>query len=224
MNMQEAYWRELGIWPLWIPRGESQPVSAADTSPSPSMPSVPLLSLHDQISTCTRCPLHQQRQQPVYGLIRSGSPWMFIGEAPGYEEDRTGQPFVGDSGKLLDQMLHAIGLERAQVSIANVIKCRPPHNRTPTTVECQSCLPYLEQQIAEVRPKVLVLLGKVAAQSLLKKTQTMTELRKESLEFQGIPTIATWHPAYLLRNPQEKQGAWRDLCRARRAVTRYKPT
>lgn len=230
MDKQEAYWRELGLWPRWMPRS---------TTPSPSSvraPSVmtniaptgdslpPITSLSTTISSCTRCPLHEQRRQAVVGLIRQGSPWMFIGEAPGAEEDRLGQSFVGAAGQLLDQMLRAIGVDRSTVSIANIIKCRPPHNRTPTEEECQTCLPYLEQQIAEVQPRVLVLLGKVAAQTLLKRSGSMADFRHHPHIVQGIPTVVTWHPAYLLRSPQDKSGTWQDLCRARQWANSPPPT
>ncbi|WP_297482627.1 uracil-DNA glycosylase [Ferrovum sp.] len=233
MHLQEACWRELGLWPLWVPR--ENPLHARPEMPSPSReegekrgPSSPLPvppglpvagDLHQQVASCTRCPLHEHRKQAVFGLIHPGSPWMFIGEGPGAEEDARGLPFVGPAGRLLDGMLSALGLERGpQVSIANVVKCRPPHNRTPSDHECTTCLPFLRQQITQVRPRILVLLGKVAARTLLDSPLPMARLRSTAHLFEDIPTIVTWHPAYLLRTPAEKAGAWADLCHARRLL------
>ncbi len=142
-----------------------------------------------------------------------------MGEGPGAEEDRQGMPFVGESGQLLDQMLKALGLERHhQVYIANVVKCRPPHNRTPTTEECQHCMPYLTRQIHLLQPRLIVALGRVAAHALLSTDQPLGRLRGETFHFQGIPVRVTWHPAYLLRNPADKARAWEDLCQARRVL------
>lgn len=222
METQEAYWRELGLWPRWALRSES---AATLITPPPLAPPVIMTSashdasLADRVHACTRCPLHTQRRQAVVGLIYPGSPWLFIGEAPGAEEDAQGLPFVGAAGQLLDRMLAALNLTRGpQVSIANIIKCRPPHNRTPTDTECQSCLPYLQEQMAQIQPRVLVLLGKVAAHALLGLSENMSTLRGKVHSVQRIPTIVTWHPAYLLRSPQEKAGAWADLCHARRLL------
>ena len=237
MHVQEAYWRELGLWPLWVPRENPSPAPPEALSPSradgknqeisvppPALPDLPVTGdLRRQVASCTRCALHEQRKQAVFGLIHPGSPWMFIGEGPGAEEDARGLPFVGPAGRLLDGMLTALGLERGpQVSIANVVKCRPPHNRTPSDHECATCLPFLRQQIAQVQPRILVLLGKVAARTLLGTSLPMTQLRSRTHLFEGIPTVVTWHPAYLLRTPAEKAGTWADLCRARHLLT--KPT
>ncbi|MBU6995479.1 uracil-DNA glycosylase [Ferrovum myxofaciens] len=234
MHTQEACWRELGLWPLWIPRANPLPAlpetppparkegeSRSIPTPPPVLPDLPVTGdLRQQVASCTRCALHEQRKQAVFGLIHPGSPWMFIGEGPGAEEDARGMPFVGPAGRVLDAMLTALGLERGpQVSIANVVKCRPPHNRTPSDPECATCLPFLRQQIAQVQPRILVLLGKVAARTLLDTPLSMAQLRSTTHLFEGIPTVVTWHPAYLLRTPAEKAGTWADLCGARRLLT-----
>ncbi|NDU86384.1 MAG: uracil-DNA glycosylase [Ferrovum sp.] len=234
MNPQEAYWREMGLWPRWVSRTSPPPQETLTATATSEMPLVPpttlapethsLATLRQEVATCTRCDLHRQRQQAVFGLIHPGSPWMFIGEGPGAEEDARGLPFVGAAGQLLDRMLAALGLERGeQVSIANAVKCRPPHNRTPSDSECQSCRPYLEAQIHAVKPRILVLLGRVAAHTLLGGKESLGVLRQGSHHYQEIPVVVTWHPAYLLRTPTEKASAWADLCRARKLLTPTQP-
>lgn len=147
---------------------------------------------------------------------------MFIGEGPGSEEDRRGEPFVGPAGKLLDAMLAALSLERAKdVYIANAVKCRPPMNRTPATNEVESCRPFLRRQIELVRPKVLVALGRPAAQTLLETEVRINAVRGKPFTYEGIPVVVTYHPAYLLRNPSDKGKAWEDLCLARRIVSEH---
>jgi DNA polymerase len=171
------------------------------------------------IAACTRCGLHQGRHKAVPGVGDHNAPWFFVGEGPGAEEDQQGEPFVGQAGKLLDNMLGALDLARGQgVYIANVVKCRPPHNRNPEQGEREACLPWLQRQIEWVRPRVLVLLGKVAAESLLGSTGSLSALRGRVHEWQGIPVVVTWHPAYLLRSPLHKQEAWQDLCLARKTL------
>jgi DNA polymerase len=171
------------------------------------------------IAACTRCGLHQGRQKAVPGMGDHNAPWFFVGEGPGAEEDQQGEPFVGQAGRLLDNMLGALDLERGKgVYIANVVKCRTPHNRNPEQGEREACLPWLHRQIEWVRPRVLVLLGKVAAESLLGSTGALSALRGTVHEWQGIPVVVTWHPAYLLRSPLHKQEAWQDLCLARKTL------
>ena len=224
MDAQEAFWRELGPWPRWGPRAKPGPTPVSTDVPpilEQVAPTAQGSALSQDIEACTRCALHEKRQRPAPGLIQPGTPWMFIGEAPGAEEDQQGLPFVGSAGKLLDRMLLALGLQRGlDASIANVVKCRPPHNRTPSEEECQRCLPYLHQQIAVVNPRIIVLLGRVAAHNLLSTQGSMGTLRGRLHHIGNIPAIVTWHPAYLLRSPQEKAGAWADLCLARRQVTK----
>ena len=170
-------------------------------------------TLQQQVSACTACQLHQTRTQTVLGVGNRQADWMFIGEAPGVDEDVQGEPFVGRAGQLLNAMLYAIGLRREEVYIANIIKCRPPNNRNPTHEESTCCNPFLQQQIALIKPKLIIALGRVAAQQLLATTEPIGQLRGQRFEYAylGIPLIATYHPAYLLRRPTEKRRAWQDL-------------
>jgi uracil-DNA glycosylase family 4 len=149
----------------------------------------------------------------VFGVGDEKAEWLFVGEGPGADEDAQGEPFVGQAGKLLDNMLAAIKLQRGKnVYIANVVKCRPPNNRTPEPDEIATCMPYLRQQIALIQPKLIVALGKTAATSLLGRDATLGSLRGTMHDFNGTPLIVTYHPAYLLRSPAEKAKAWQDLC------------
>ncbi|MBI1905904.1 MAG: uracil-DNA glycosylase [Rhodocyclales bacterium] len=173
-------------------------------------------ALEQAIRSCTACRLCEQRKQAVPGVGDRRATWMFVGEGPGAEEDRRGEPFVGQAGKLLDAMLAAIGLRRGEgVYIANAVKCRPPHNRTPEPDEIAACLPFLQRQIALVRPRVLVALGRPAAQALLGAEVRISTARGKVHAHSGFPVIVTYHPAYLLRNPVDKGKAWEDLCHAR---------
>lgn len=171
------------------------------------------VSFEKKVLSCTKCSLHKERTQAVFGVGSKTADWMFIGEAPGAEEDKQGRPFVGRAGKLLDSMLHAIGLEREHVYIANIIKCRPSNNRDPLIEEISSCKGYLHQQIVNVKPKIIVALGRVVAQALLRTDTTIGKMRGNIYEYSdlGIPLVATYHPAYLLRSPREKQKTWQDL-------------
>jgi DNA polymerase len=171
-----------------------------------------------EVAACTRCALHQCRNRTVFGVGNRRARWLIVGEAPGAEEDRQGEPFVGRAGKLLDSMLHAIGLARGQVFIANVLKCRPPDNRAPAPAEVAQCLPYLERQIALLRPSIMLALGSVAAQNLLATDVPVGRLRGHVHTFGSArtPLVVTYHPAYLLRSPGEKRKSWEDLKFARR--------
>lgn len=176
-------------------------------------------ALHAAIRSCTRCPLHQSRSQGVPGMGDRQAEWLFVGEAPGAEEDRQGEPFVGQAGKLLDAMLAAIRLRRGEnVFIANVLKSRPPSNRDPEPAEVAACLPYLERQIELIRPKLIVALGRFAAQSLLGTDTVLGKLRGRVHSYQGVPLVVTYHPAYLLRNPADKAKVWEDLVLAVRTM------
>ena len=170
-------------------------------------------SLESQVSQCSLCELQQSRTQTVFGIGSQSADWLIIGEAPGKEEDLQGEPFVGRAGQLLNAMLLAIGLRREQVYIANILKCRPPNNRDPRPDEVVQCEPYLMQQIALLQPKIILAIGRIAAQNLLKTDIPIGKLRGQvhNLGDTGIPVIATYHPAYLLRSPQEKSKAWQDL-------------
>jgi DNA polymerase len=158
----------------------------------------------------------------VFGVGSREAEWLVVGEAPGAEEDRQGEPFVGRAGQLLNSMLRAIGLAREQVYIANVLKCRPPQNRDPSAVEAAECLPYLERQIALLRPKILLVVGRIAAQNLLRTDAPLGRLRQQVHVFGElrVPLVVTYHPAYLLRSPGEKRKAWEDLKFAREVSRR----
>jgi DNA polymerase len=179
-------------------------------------------ALRATVAACTRCPLHETRTQTVFGVGKRRAQWMFIGEAPGAEEDRQGEPFVGRAGQLLTSMLKAMGFARDDVYIANVLKCRPPGNRDPKPEEAAQCRGYLERQIELVAPTLIVAVGRIAAQNLLATDTALARLRGKvhSLGPRGWPLIVTYHPAYLLRSPGEKRKAWQDLLFARQVFAR----
>ncbi|HZW26535.1 MAG TPA: uracil-DNA glycosylase family protein [Gallionella sp.] len=172
------------------------------------------------VRDCTACKLRAGCTQTVFGVGDQQADWLFVGEGPGADEDARGEPFVGQAGKLLDSMLLALKLKRGDhVYIANVVKCRPPENRTPEADEIATCLPYLQRQIQLIQPRVIVALGKTAATALLNTGDvTLGSLRGKVHDYQGIPLIITYHPAYLLRSPMEKAKAWQDLCLARKTM------
>jgi uracil-DNA glycosylase len=178
--------------------------------------------LRARVAACTRCALCNTRTQTVFGVGNQSAEWLIVGEAPGAEEDRQGEPFVGRAGQLLNSMLRAIGLAREQVYIANVLKCRPPGNRDPAAGEAAECLPYLEQQIALLKPKVMLAVGRIAAQNLLRTDITLGRLRQQVHTFGAsqVPLVVTYHPAYLLRTPTDKRKAWEDLKFAREVSAR----
>ena len=179
---------------------------------SPVSPPASLAQIREDLGDCRRCGLCAKRTHLVFGSGEASAPLMVIGEAPGKEEDLTGEPFVGAAGEMLDKMLErVIGLRRDQVYIANVVKCRPPKNRDPLPDEVASCLPFLRRQIQAVQPKVLLVLGRVAFQSLLQTTQGITRARGQWFTVDGVPTMPTFHPAYLLRKPQDKRLTLHDL-------------
>ncbi len=175
-----------------------------------------LLQFNQAIKDCQKCRLAKGRTHFVFGVGDAHAKLMCIGEAPGFEEDKKGEPFVGAAGQLLDRMLAAIGFSREEVYIANVIKCRPPGNRDPEADEIAECLPYLHQQIALVRPKLLLALGRIAAQSLLGNAESLSRLRKQVHSVSGVQMVVTFHPAALLRNQQWKHDAWEDMKTLRR--------
>jgi uracil-DNA glycosylase len=178
--------------------------------------------LQSRVAACKRCPLHATRTQTVFGVGSRQAQWLVVGEAPGAEEDARGEPFVGRAGQLLNSMLRAVGLAREQVYIANVLKCRPPGNRDPSPQEAAECLPYLEQQIALLKPKIMLAVGRIAAQNLLRSDSPLGRLRQQVHRFghSQVPLIATYHPAYLLRTPADKRKAWEDLKFAREVCAR----
>ncbi|MFM0205961.1 uracil-DNA glycosylase family protein [Paraburkholderia sediminicola] len=193
------------------------PTEARGEAPEPS--SIQTLdwdALSERVAACERCRLCEKRTNTVFGVGDRNADWMLIGEAPGENEDRLGEPFVGQAGKLLDNMLRSLTLARdSNVYIANVIKCRPPGNRNPEPDEVARCEPYLQRQVALVKPKLIVALGRFAAQSLLKTDASISSLRGRVHEYEGVPVIVTYHPAYLLRSLPDKAKAWADLCLAR---------
>jgi uracil-DNA glycosylase family 4 len=177
-----------------------------------SDPAQGLLAIREDIGDCTRCRLSKQgRKQIVFGVGNPRAELMFIGEAPGADEDIQGEPFVGRAGQLLNNMIKAMGLRREDIYIANIIKCRPPGNRTPERDECETCSPFLMRQIATIKPKVLVALGAVAAKTLLAINAPMSELRGHWYDFRATKLAVTYHPAFLLRDPRQKKEAWKDL-------------
>jgi uracil-DNA glycosylase family 4 len=176
-------------------------------------------ALQDCVQDCDACELSATRTQTVFGVGDPQAEWLFVGEAPGVEEDRKGEPFVGLAGKLLDNMLAAIKLKRGQNTyIANIMKCRPPENRDPHRGEIVQCEPFLERQVALMQPKLILALGRVAAQTLLQTDATVAELRGRLHSYNGVPVIVTYHPAYLLRYLADKSRTWEDLCYARRTM------
>jgi len=171
-----------------------------------------LLLIREDLGDCTRCRLSKQgRKQIVFGVGNPNAELMFIGEAPGADEDQQGEPFVGRAGQLLNNMIKAMGLRREDVYIANIIKCRPPGNRTPERDECETCSPFLMRQIAAIRPKAIVALGAVAAKTLLAINAPMSEFRGRWFDFRGTKLAVTYHPAFLLRDPRQKKETWKDL-------------
>ena len=209
MKNKRDYFKALGIH-AWEPRPcqtEKEAAHSSDTT---------LLdwdSLQTAVSQCTLCSLHASRTQTVFGVGDRNADLMIIGEAPGFHEDQQGEPFVGRAGQLLTAIIQAIGFNRSQVYIANILKCRPPNNRDPQAAEVQSCTPHLEQQIALVQPRLLLAVGRIAAHYLL-KTQSSLESLRHKMHYYGneqTPLIVTYHPAYLLRNPADKKKAFQDV-------------
>jgi uracil-DNA glycosylase family 4 len=213
--------KALGLWPVWRlrPIDQAGPASLGEAAGSPD----DLNRLRAEVTACQRCELHASRTQGVFGVGDPAADWLIVGEAPGADEDRLGEPFVGQAGKLLDAMLAAIGLRRGEdVYIANVLKSRPPGNRDPKPEEVQACLPYLLRQIDLIQPKLILAMGRFAAQSLLVTENSIARMRGSVHEYHGVPMIVTYHPAYLLRNPADKAKSWEDLCLARQTMVRLK--
>ena len=215
---------ELRAYLSWAAEGGDEMVSLPPTStptststptptstPMPKLPIVSLESVRAQMGECTLCKLHKGRHTIVFGVGNPNARLMFVGEAPGEDEDLKGEPFVGKAGQLLTKMIEAMGLRREDVYICNTVKCRPPNNRNPEPDELAACEPFLKGQLASVKPEVIVTLGKFAAQALLRDQTPITRLRGQWREYEGIPVMPTFHPAYLLRSPQEKGKVWDDL-------------
>jgi DNA polymerase len=200
------------------------PAPEARVAPVARDAAIAALEWHDlagHIAQCDACALSRTRRKTVPGVGSATAGWMFVGEAPGADEDAQGEPFVGQAGRLLDSMLRAIGLDRARdVYIANVLKCRPPNNRNPEPGEVARCAPYLERQLELIRPRIIVALGRFAAMTLLDTEATIAALRGRLHRYRGVPLVVTYHPAYLLRNLPDKSRAWEDLMFAKKAFAR----
>ncbi len=209
-----------------LPPHIAVPPATVEAPPVPEHQGPPAVSgldwtaLEQQVGNCTLCELHATRTQTVFGVGNRQADWLIIGEAPGADEDRQGEPFVGRAGQLLNAMLKAIGLCREQVYIANILKCRPPGNRDPRPEEAACCSAYLQRQIELIQPKLILALGRIAAQRLLQSNTSLARMRGQvhRLEPSGTPLMVTYHPAYLLRSPAEKRKAWADLLAARQFV------
>ena len=231
-----SYYREMGIYDFYrqpvgedaieempaiatAPAGDDVPIVRTGggpllfESPAPVIKDKPgaLKLIRQDIGDCTRCRLHKGRTNLVFGVGNVNAELMFVGEGPGADEDAQGEPFVGRAGQLLNNMISAMGLKRQDVYIANVVKCRPPGNRTPEKDECDTCSPFLMRQIDVIRPKVIVALGAVAAKNLLAVNDSMANLRGRWYDFRESRLLVTYHPAYLLRDPRQKKEAWKDL-------------
>jgi len=237
-QQRRQYLQAMGIqtWSLRQPQSQSVDASlaAAETVATPSPQAAPIADqnielpavasdwagLQEEVGVCTRCELSQHRNQTVFGVGDRNADWLVIGEAPGADEDAQGEPFVGPAGKLLNQMLLAVGLKREQVYIANIVKCRPTDDRDPKAVEAAACEVYLKQQIALIQPKVIFAVGRIAAQNLLKIDQKVGDMRGQKFEYgdSKIPLVVSYHPAYLLRMPSAKRKAWQDLLFARQIL------
>ncbi len=230
-------WFALGVGPLWVLRDEAQTYAAADPRAVPAAGSARAEAiaalgwdeLQRAVAECTACALARTRTQTVFGVGDRRARWMFVGEAPGAEEDAKGEPFVGQAGRLLDNMLASIGLSRSgqgdrSVYIANVLKCRPPGNRNPEPGEVALCEPFLRRQVELVNPRVIVVMGRFAVQCLLNTDASIASLRGRvhEIEVAGrrVPAVVTYHPAYLLRNLADKAKSWADLCLAREVYER----
>lgn len=217
---RQACLRAMDLTPWVRRRGSDEAPSGPAESPGDPIEALDWSALRARVAGCAACGLHEHRTQTVFGVGNPAARWLFIGEAPGAEEDRQGEPFVGRAGKLLDAMLAALGLDRTEVFIANVLKCRPPGNRDPRSEEAAACAPFLNRQIQLIDPGVVVALGRISAQRLLDTDAPLGRLRGRvhTLEPAGKPLVATYHPAYLLRKPSDKSRAWTDLLLARRIL------
>ena len=216
---------EMGLAPVWRLRAKSSPGVSATPAETPGSREAKIgqmdwSELKSTVQSCTACPLRAGCTQTVFGVGDEKANWLLVGEAPGAEEDRQGEPFVGQAGRLLDHMLFSIGLARGHnVYIANVLKCRPPGNRNPEPDEVASCSPHLLRQVALIQPRLIVAMGRFAAQTLLGTDATIASLRGRVHQYAGVPLVVTYHPAYLLRNLPDKAKAWADLVFAKKTIS-----
>lgn len=207
MNLNQEYLQAMGI-DIWQERSQMND-EASDS----------WQDLRQKVASCALCGLEETRTQTVFGAGSHEADLLVIGEAPGANEDKQGEPFVGRAGMLLNAMLHAIGLDRQDIYIANILKCRPPNNRDPNSREVKLCTPYLKQQIAMLKPKLIVTVGRIAAQFLLNTEDSMGKLRGKVFAYEEIPVVATYHPAYLLRSPRAKEKSYQDFLRIRELLS-----
>ena len=225
---------EVPAVPATAPPPETPPppvaAAAASDARAAAIAAMPWTELREAVASCTACGLCRSRRQTVFGVGHPNAHWMIIGEAPGEQEDLKGEPFVGAAGHLLDRMLHALDLTRAeapperQVYIANTLKCRPPRNRNPEAEELARCEPFLVRQIELIRPRLILAMGRFAVQALLRSSEPIGKLRGRVHRYQGVPLVVTYHPAYLLRNLADKARAWDDLCLAAQIADAEEPS
>ena len=228
-TLQQYYLQTMGV-DVYVPKHSNPATAERNERSTPAVASGHASDqkawedLRAQVAACTKCELHKGRTQTVFGVGDIKAEWMIIGEAPGAEEDKQGEPFVGRAGKLLNSMLRAIGLQREQVFIANILKCRPPNNRDPKPEEVACCERYLQHQIAMIKPRIILAVGRIAAQNLLKIDTPIGQMRGLRYEYPdtNIPVVVTYHPAYLLRSPREKRKSWQDLQHAMRIYAELK--
>jgi len=206
------YWKQAGVRAVAVPEGAPKAEAVHNNAPTANDAAKTLRVLAEEVAGCTRCPLAAGRTHTVFGVGNPNADVVFVGEGPGRDEDLKGEPFVGRAGQLLTDIIErGMGVPRASVYICNTVKCRPPENRNPFPTELAACEPYLVQQLAAIRPKVIVALGKFAAQSLCRTETPISRLRGRWQEYEGIPVMPTYHPAYLLRNPSSKREVWEDI-------------
>ena len=222
MSRRDEILKEMGLSPVWRLRSSQSPdpqFLEVETSSNP-IQEMDWQQLKSKVAGCTDCKLRAGCTQTVFGVGDEQADWLLVGEAPGAEEDRLGEPFVGQAGRLLDHMLFSIGLARGDnVYIANVLKCRPPGNRNPEPDEVAKCSPHLLRQVALIQPKLIVAMGRFAAQTLLGTDATIASLRGRVHQYAGVPLVVTYHPAYLLRNLPDKAKAWADLVFAKKTIS-----
>jgi len=221
MSRRDEILREMGLAPVWrlrASKSQERPLPVPEENSNP-IEDMSWSQLKAKVAGCHDCKLRAGCTQTVFGVGDENAEWLLVGEAPGAEEDRLGEPFVGQAGKLLDHMLFSIGLQRGRnVYIANVLKCRPPGNRNPEPDEVAKCSPHLLRQVALIQPKLIVAMGRFAAQTLLGTDATIASLRGRVHRYAGVPLVVTYHPAYLLRNLPDKAKAWADLVFAKKTI------
>lgn len=227
-DLRLQYLEAMGI-DVWLPRtsAHSEQLLFSEVGDDSAEPETAALAdnwdvLQAEIANCTKCALCTTRTQTVFGSGNKQADWMLVGEAPGQHEDERGLPFVGNAGLLLTEMLRAIGLTREEVFITNILKCRPPNNRDPRPDEAESCNDYLQRQQKLIKPKIILAIGRIAAQTLLKTDEPLARLRGKVHTFNNTPVVVVYHPAYLLRSLSEKRKAWQDLIYAVQTVKENK--